>query len=44
MNSFKINNTEMMFAKFQIYGLDTQARKKYLLNYRACIGKILQRK
>jgi len=41
MNSFKVNDTEMMSAKFQIYSSDTQARKDCLLNYRAMHGNAI---
>ena len=42
MNSFKVNGAEMMSVKYQIYSINTQARKNYLLNYRACIGTPFQ--
>ena len=30
-------------VKFKIYTINTQARKEYLLNYKACMGTLLQR-
>ena len=43
MNSCKVNGAEMVSVKYQIYGIDTQAKKEYSLNYRACMGTPLQR-
>ena len=37
---FKVNNTEMMSAKFQMYSSNAQTRKSYFLNNRKCMGKL----
>jgi len=37
------DDAEMMSVKFQTYSFNTQARQNDLLNYRACMGTLLQR-
>ena len=41
MTGFKVNDTEILSAKFQIYSSDTQARKSCLLIYRVMYGNAI---